>query len=686
MSARIRHCLLVSVALLLAPAIGAVPALAAPSALQANPASFAYADQDIHSGPQGQQFDFGNSSGADVFVSAVAISGPDASQFTITSDGCSTTTVSDPGSCAVRVDFTPTTPGPKSATLQLTDGVGATADAALSGTVRTGALTASTPSFQPQPYYYGDPQAQLTLTNSSPSWQVRGTSYSLTGPDASRFYISNSEFCFTLLYGAGNTCTVSVSMHSAPTGTYHAALEVHSDGTADPPAVPLDVTELGGPHLVITPGAVAFGAVELGQDSVQALTLANAGDAPLQIGESFVVTGRPEVFFVTANGCAGQLQLDPGASCQMLLHFKPGSTGAVDASLFVITGNQPEPVTPLGINGTGVLPPPDAPHGSASLTGSPIVGGRLVCRPVGYSADAGLAYRWLRDGHALALTAPTLRLHDADVGARFACELTASSAGGTQTVSSPGSAPVAPRDLAYQRGALVAPASCRRVVAARRLSVGGRSVSIGYGRPVTALDALTVASHTRWSVAIDGRVVDSGRRISIGPDQLAEFGDGLHRLTVSGGGHSGGERILLSGCRLALRVRGGARRTTTIEISPRYGMSAFTIALPAGLRLHPKRGWALGVFSAKPAGLARRLLGLVGADSHASGLRVRLSAHRVRVTGLPPQTGLVGLRLRAGVVSGRGGAVRVTTTLRGDGASTSAHASSDWRLGSKRTR
>ena len=64
---------------------------------------------------------FANTGKASVTVSSVQLSGPDPSNFAVTSDGCTGATVAVNGSCTVSVDFTPGSTGPRNAWLSFTD-------------------------------------------------------------------------------------------------------------------------------------------------------------------------------------------------------------------------------------------------------------------------------------------------------------------------------------------------------------------------------------------------------------------------------------------------------------------------------------------------------------------------------------------------------------------------------------
>ena len=156
-------------ALVLAGLLGmAGSARAVTSVLSPSPASWDFGDDDIHSGGgPSQNFTFTNNSAGNVNVSADTVGGPDASDFQRGSDGCSGAFLPPAGSCSVQVTFNATTPGPKTASLEVTDDTG-TVDVPLSGTGITGTLTAS-PSpvdFSPQPWFYGGQQQGLNIQNS----------------------------------------------------------------------------------------------------------------------------------------------------------------------------------------------------------------------------------------------------------------------------------------------------------------------------------------------------------------------------------------------------------------------------------------------------------------------------------------------------------------------------------------
>ncbi len=657
----------------LAASLFAAPAFAAPSALSPQPAAASFSDQDIHGGfHQNLSVVFTNGGGSDVTVSDVTIAGADSSQFNVANQDCGGATVSGGSSCQVTVEFFPTTRGAKSATLSLVDDSG-TVDVPLTGSGITGTLTA-TPNpldFTPQPWFYGGQQQGINI-NVSPDAGVQTSSANITGPDAGLFYIAWGQNCANQTYGAGSGCGVGIGFNPSGPGTFHAQLEVASDSASSPLVIPITATALFGPRTLARPTQVAFGDVQIGQERTLPATLTNDGDAPLQVQQLLFITGRPDVFFVTSDACSAKT-LDPGKSCQMLVHFKPSAAGEKEASLFFITGNSNQPVTPVGVNGTGVAPP----DGAVSLEGRPIAGGKLTCSPARFPHGTAFRYKWLRNGReVVGATTTRLLLGDNDIGGRFACRVAATNAIATHMVPSPESDQVAPRQLDTQRHAFVDRWACRTINAPRVLSVDRYRVTASYGHPVTPEAPYTLRSKRNLIVSVDGRRIGKGRHVKVGPAALSAIADGAHTLTVTAARATTATQLLLAPCQLALRVRAGHNRPAAIALSARTGMRSLSIKLPRGLRVARTRTPTLGTLRLARAGLSDINLRLTKTRTSYNGVTIALTPHRLRVRGLPSNVGVLRLQLRRGVLTGRGGNVHASSVLMGRKASVSASAHS----------
>ena len=194
-------CLISALGLLAAPSFAA-----AAGDLTPEPTQLDLGTQGIHGGPTPpQEVKFTNLTGADLNVSSLSLVGADAADF-LSNDNCSF--VMDGTSCDASVSFNPTTPGPKSAQIELVDDNG-TVIVPLSGTGATGTLSGSSPSFEPQPYFFGGQQREARISNLS-AFAAAATDVTITGPDAAFFSIGFSGCQFVL--NPGNECDVGVNL------------------------------------------------------------------------------------------------------------------------------------------------------------------------------------------------------------------------------------------------------------------------------------------------------------------------------------------------------------------------------------------------------------------------------------------------------------------------------------------
>jgi hypothetical protein len=653
--------------LILACLISALGLLAAPSFAAAagdltpNPTQLDFGTQGLHQGSTpSQSVKFENLTGADLSVSSVTIVGTDAADFTSNND-CNF--VMDGTSCDVSVAFNPATPGPKSAQIELVDDNG-TVIVPLSGTGATGTLSGSSPSFDPQPYFYGGQGRDANISNFS-AFAVASTNATIAGPDAASFSIGFNGCQFVL--NPGNNCNVGVNFNPSGAGTYNAQLELSNDGTVNPLVIPLSATALAGPDAVISPAQTGFGDVAIGSASaLRAFTIENAGDYPLQIQQIFVLSGTPQLFPISADSCSAHV-LSPATSCQLTVGFHPNGTGEREGTVFVIS-NENGPVETASFFGYGVA----SPDGAAA--GSP-----LTCTPSGYSDGTTFAYQWQKDSNPFNETGSKITPTDADVGARFSCRISATNSVGSQTVASAKSAPIAPKDLSGIDGSLVDESVCRAVQAPSGLKVGAKAVKLSYGMPVTPSSTLVLdAQGLKMTATIDGQApADGTGQVALTPRALQNFANGTHTLRVSAGSREGSAQIALAPCPLAVRLEGGPSRPASLVLSAAAGMTSPKVRLPGKLRLRVSAE-TFGTASIQVAGKPAETFGLSGAHTSANGITVSLKAHSIQIKHLPPEAGVVSIVLDEGAITGRGGTVKATAQLRGDSAASSASAHATW--------
>jgi hypothetical protein len=86
------------------------------------------------------------------------------------------------------------------------------------------------------------------------------------------------------------------------------------------------------PQAALSATTLAFGSQSVGSGSEQAVTLTNAGSAPLIIGQVDVSGANTSDFAKAADGCTGSV-LRAGESCSVSVRFAPRAAGSRNASL-----------------------------------------------------------------------------------------------------------------------------------------------------------------------------------------------------------------------------------------------------------------------------------------------------------------------------------------------------------------
>jgi hypothetical protein len=522
---------------------------------------------------------------------------------------------------------------------------------------------AGTLSANPSPLHFGAQQIDfgrqsrnVGIINDN-SATTLGTA-TITGPDAAAFQISGND-CDGSSRDPNSGCSINVDWTPAlPAGAKSAQLEIPYSGTLSPLVVPLTATALAGPRSVITPSTINFGNTALGAARSQLVSVSNSGDADLFVQQAFIVGGTPSFFPISANTCTGH-PIAPDSGCSFVVGFAPATAGLKEGSVFLIT-NENGPVTTLAVSGTAY----PAPAGAATVTGAAQVGSGLGCEPVGFSPGVSFAYQWLRNGAAISgAIAAGYAPVDADVGARLSCSISASNPLGTATVTSPQTAPVAPRSLSGLSGAFVGQDSCRIARVASSLRIGSHTVKIRSGSPLTPAEPLTVSSRGASSLqlSVDGQPLARGRAVAtLAPRSLAPFA-ASSTLGITVDGASGSTGLALAPCLLAVRLTGASDRPSWLAISARTAASKATIQLPSSLRLRT-RGY-LGRATIRSFGAPAQIFQLHGSATTYNDVTVRISKSRVKVSGLPEQTGVVSLNFTAGALTGRPGTVTAAASL-----------------------
>jgi Abnormal spindle-like microcephaly-assoc'd, ASPM-SPD-2-Hydin len=239
-----------------------------------------------------------------------------------------------------------------------------TVTTSLSGTgTNPGQLTANPNSLNFANVQVGSSQTQsATLTNSGGS-SLTVSQATLTG---SSFILSGLTSPLTL--GAGQSVTFSVVFAPPSAGTFSGNVAFTSDGSNPSMNLPLSGTGVTQGTLTLNPTSLAFGNVQVGNNTSLSETLTNTGVSSLTISAA---TASGSGF--SLNGLSLPLTLTAGQSTSFTVLFSPTASGAASGSVS-ITSNGSNPNLSIPLSGTGVTPGVLAANPTAVAFGNVQVG------------------------------------------------------------------------------------------------------------------------------------------------------------------------------------------------------------------------------------------------------------------------------------------------------------------------
>jgi hypothetical protein len=328
---------------------------AGPPAASASPASLSFGSETLNTKSAAQAVTLSNTGAGPLTISTFHLDGPDAADFAQGAD-CPVSPDSLPagGSCTIYVSFTPTSEGPKSATLVIGDNDSSGPQTvALSG---TGILGAGEPTLSPASLTFADrtvgstSDAQaLTVTNSGPGPLAISTVH-IEGPEAADFAQGTACPVSPDTLAAGASCEIYVSFTPHGGGVRMASLVIGDNAPSGTQSVPLSGTGLSAPQVALSTTALSFGSETLGTtSSAQTVTVTNTGGGPLSLGSVSIGAAAAEDF--GAGGCPATLAA--GASCSLSVTFAPTAEGARSASL-TLTDDAADSPQSVSLFGSGV--------------------------------------------------------------------------------------------------------------------------------------------------------------------------------------------------------------------------------------------------------------------------------------------------------------------------------------------
>jgi hypothetical protein len=268
-------------------------------------------------------------------IASVGISG----NFQIQSDSCTGASLAVDQICTISVTFTPTSFGPKTGTLTLTDNVAPlTHTVSLSGSGTNISLT-------PTELFFGDqgvgstsgPQT-ITVTNTGTG------AITIYGIDTGGDFAQNNTCTNSLASGA--SCIITVTFTPTVSGIITGQVTVTDDDPTSPQVIVVSGHGTA-PVAAVAPTNLAFG--DQGATAApQIVTLSNNGNAPLSI-TSISVSGA----FSQTSTCGGTLVA--GASCQISVSFVPTAPGTASGQVSIADNAAGSPQV-VALSGNAVVP------------------------------------------------------------------------------------------------------------------------------------------------------------------------------------------------------------------------------------------------------------------------------------------------------------------------------------------
>jgi hypothetical protein len=248
------------------------------------------------------------------------------------------------------------------------------ATVSLSGTgISPGQLTANPTSLNFANVQVGSSQTQsATLTNSGGS-SLTVAQDTLSG---SSFTLSGLTFPLTLGAGQGVTFSVVFAPQSASTFSGNAAFT--SDGSNPTLNLPLSGTGVTQGTLTSNPTSLAFGNVQVGNNTSLSETLTSTGGSSVTISQ---VSSIAAAFSIS--GLTLPMTLTPNQSVTFAATFAPISAGAASENLSVVSNASNSPLT-IALSGTGTsagqlaVSPTSLSFGNVAVGSSSALNGTLT--------------------------------------------------------------------------------------------------------------------------------------------------------------------------------------------------------------------------------------------------------------------------------------------------------------------
>ena len=290
-------------------------------------------------------------------------------------------------SCRFTVSFSPKAGGARPATLTMVfQGGTATVTFTGFGTSNDALLAVAPDSQDFGLVFLGASSAikTVTVTNVGHTISSPVLNFLFSGPGAYEFGVPDaSNQCNGRTLAPGASCTVGLIFTPQVYGRRAATLAISDGGI--PGTVKLTGGMTPGGVLSMTPTAKNFGTIPVGSSSLATqFTVTNTGTTIALLSGLFIDDEAGDDYALEpGSSCASAPFIDIGASCSILVHFKPKRTGPLPATLYVYhdggtvsadltgTGGPATPTPTVGDGGTIELTSFTATDAARDLLGVP---------------------------------------------------------------------------------------------------------------------------------------------------------------------------------------------------------------------------------------------------------------------------------------------------------------------------
>lgn len=293
-----------------------------------------------------------NNANVSLTINNITIAGTNSTDF-LMSTNCPTT-LGAKASCNINIRFRPTAMGSRTATLSINNSDPTSPqNVNLIGTGIAPINTVSPTSLTfSSPLNITSTTQDITITNTGTANLIISRIY-INGTNANQF-LRTATTCTNTL-PAGSSCTVSIAFRPTLVNplTKVANLNVIVNAPATSVVVPLQGSIIV-PTYTVTPNSINFGTQPINTTSTtQTITITNTGNsAPLRI-TGISRTGTNANQFLTTTNCGPfPFTLNPGASCDVNVSFRPTSVGTKNANIN-ITVSAPATSQTIILTGTG---------------------------------------------------------------------------------------------------------------------------------------------------------------------------------------------------------------------------------------------------------------------------------------------------------------------------------------------